>query len=228
MEQNTEQHPYQYFFKEQVSPAIMDRLWEDGWRHFGIYFFRDMQSANEDGSLKIVRPLRINLQGFELGKQHKKILKKAQNTHTIFRPVVIDDEKLVMFDKHIKRFKSNPPESIYNFMSQSPADTPCQMLECCLFDEKDYMYAVSFLDVGEKASSSVYAMFDIEYSHLSPGIHTLLEEIKFSQTIGMSYLYTGYAYSETSFYDYKKRFSATEYYDWQGRWQALPTKWVSK
>ena len=33
------------------------------------------------------------------------------------------------------------------------------------------------------------------------------------------FYYHGYAYEGESFYDYKKRFSATEEFDWRGRWQ---------
>jgi arginine-tRNA-protein transferase len=216
------EHLFQYFQQQQVRPGQMDVLWADGWRHFGQYFFRDVFNYKADGGWLQVTPLRINLQKFQFSKHHKKLLKKTQETKVIFRPALIGEQKETMFYKHIQRFKSNLPESIYTFLDPTnPAEIPCPLMECCLYDECGVLYAVSFLDVGEQATSSVYAMFDPAYSDRSPGLHTLLEEIKFSQMHEKSYLYTGYAYQEPSHYDYKKQFKGTEVYDWQGNWQDL-------
>ncbi|MBL8189740.1 MAG: arginine-tRNA-protein transferase, partial [Acidobacteria bacterium] len=28
------------FFRHSIEPELMDKLWAQGWRHFGEYFFR--------------------------------------------------------------------------------------------------------------------------------------------------------------------------------------------
>ena len=130
----------------------------------------------------------------------------------------IDEEKENLFFIHAKRFTENRPDSIFNFLSKdNPATTPCELKEICLYDEKK-LVAVSFLDIGEIASSSVYAMFHPEYAKRSLGIYTLLLEIQHSIDQKLEYLYPGYAYRQSSFYDYKKNFQPIEYFDWNGKW----------
>ena len=46
-------------------------------------------------------------------------------------------------------------------------------------------------------------------------------ELAYARTLGKTYLYTGYAHTRNSYYDYKKRFHGTEFYDWQGVWRTL-------
>jgi leucyl-tRNA---protein transferase len=208
-----------YMTANKVDPWDMDMLWAEGWRHFGTFFFRDTK-AWHNHQITQVLPLRINLQKFELSKSQRKLLRKNEAIQVVFREAFVDEQKEAMFFKHSARFTENIPDSIYDFMSESPAKVPCPMIECCLFD-KDKLFAVSFLDVGLISTSSVYAMFDPDFADKSPGIHTLLEEIKFSQQYHKHFLYTGYAYEEASCYDYKKKFSGTEYYDWEGNWWDL-------
>lgn len=205
---------------EKISPEELDYLLADGWRHFGTFFFRDMMSWNQ-GKLSEIIPLRINLARFKFSKSQRKTIRKNGDTRMIFREAFIDEEKENLFYKHCVRFTHNVPQSIYDFLSPHPARVPCHTVECCLFDENNKLYAVSFLDVGAQSSSSVYAMFDPAYSKRSPGLHTLLAEIMFSLENKLSYLYTGYAFKESSHYDYKKNFQGTEFYNWNGIWRML-------
>ncbi len=211
---------WNYMEQQQVSADELDLLLADGWRHFGSFFFRDTLSWNGDTLSQIV-PLRINLDKFELSKSQRKVLRKTSNTQVVFRNAYIDEQKQRIFRSHSQRFRSNVPESIYDFLAPEPAFVPCHTLECCLYDTKGILYAASFLDIASRSTSSIYAMFNPDYQHLSPGLHTLLEEIKHSKKLGKKYLYTGYAFREASHYDYKKKFKGTEYYDWKGNWTDL-------
>ena len=178
---------WNYMELDQVSPEELDVLLADGWRHFGTFFFRDMMSWNQ-GQLSEIIPLRINLAKFKFSKSQRKTIRKNGNTRLVFRDAFIDEEKENLFYKHCVRFTHNVPQSIYDFLSPKPSCVPCHTLECCLFDEDDKLYAVSFMDVGHTSCSSVYAMFDPAYSQKSPGLHTLLAEIIFSMEHKISYL----------------------------------------
>lgn len=84
------------------------------------------------------------------------------------------------------------------------------------------LIAASFLDVGAEATSSVYGLFDPEFSRRSPGILTLMKEIEWSRENGKKFLYPGYATHEASHYDYKKQFAPLSALDWNtGAWQPL-------
>lgn len=206
----------EYFFADEATPGQMDFLWEHGWRHFGMYFFRYSTLHKSDGIFH-VRPLRLALDQFNLSTSQKRVIKNNQDLRVEIRDAEIDEEKASLFDRHKERFSDNVPDSIYDFFSPRPAIIPCQTLEICLF-RKDQLIAASFLDLGARATSSVYSIFEPNETKRSLGIYLILLSIAYSQKLGRQYYYHGYAYQEPSHYDYKKRFSGLEQYDWQ-RWQ---------
>ncbi len=202
-----------------TSPRQMDRLWENGWRHFGTQFFRYNLSFYE-GRICRVFPLRIRLADFSVSKNKRRIIRKNQDLQTIIRPVEITEEKEILFERHKRRFKRAVPFSIYDFLSYNPAKVPCEALELCVYQRKKLL-AASFFDLGETAISGVYAMFAPEENSRSLGIFTMLAEIDFARQNGKDFYYQGYCYDGNSFYDYKKRFRALEKFDWRGNWESF-------
>ena len=128
-------------------------------------------------------------------------------------PARIDVERLVLFDRHSRRFCDNAPESLASFMSPDPARVPCPCVEIAV-RLSGRLLATSYLDVGRTSTSSVYAMFDPEFAPRSLGILTMLCEIDWSKRQGKRNYYPGYATESPSAYDYKKRFTGLDVYDW--------------
>jgi leucyl-tRNA---protein transferase len=211
-----ENDTWQEFDIPSLDKKNLDKLLEDGWRHFGTHFFRYKIGFHEEKPCSII-PLRISLEGFSFRKSQRKILKQNQNIKFIVRDAFIDEQKLALFEIHKQRFTENQPTSIFDFLASQPANVPTHTKEICLFDD-DRMYAVSFIDIAKDSISSIYAMFDTQYAHLSPGNHTLFVEIEYALQQKMKYVYLGYAYREASFYDYKKRFNNLEAYNWKNEW----------
>lgn len=195
----------------------MDKLWARGWRHFGEYFFRYSIAYHEGGAQTVI-PLRIELSKFELSRSQKRALSRNRDLKVVFRPTFIDDFKQQLFHHHKQRFNHNVPDSIYDFLSDSPSDTPCTNREIAVFAD-DRLIGASFLDIGKTSASSVYAIFEPEESKRSLGVFMILQAIRHSRELGCRYYYPGYAYRGQSFYDYKKNFSGLEAYDWQTGWQ---------
>ena len=81
------------------------------------------------------------------------------------------------------------------------------------------LLGVTFLDLGERATSAVYAIFDPAETRRSLGILMMLHSIEFTREQGYRYYYPGYAYHEPFSYDYKKRFIGLEYLDWTEGWK---------
>ena len=170
---------YDEYQFQKVNPDSMDLLWKGGFRHFGTYFYR-YSIGLLHGEYAQVLPLRIDLDAFKPSKSQRKTIRKNQDLTVIIRECFIDEEKEKLFVIHAERFTENKPASIYNFLSsEDTANTPCELKEICIYDG-DKLAAVSFLDLGEKASSSVYAMFHPDYAKRRLGIYTLLLEIEYS------------------------------------------------
>jgi len=200
-----------------AEPEDMDQFWAEGWRHFGIIFVR-YGSAFHGGKLFTVLPLRVDLKQFALTRSQKRVLGKNQDIELIVRPSVIDDEKELLFEKHRLRFTENTPTSLNNFLSEYPDSVPCPSVELCIYLERK-LCGVTFLDVGKRSTSGVYAMFDPNEAKRSLGILMILHSIRFSRERGCRYYYPGYAYREPFTYDYKKRFTGLEYLDWETSWK---------
>jgi leucyl-tRNA---protein transferase len=210
----------QHFLCLSASPTAMDRYWAEGWRHFGILFFR-FRAAVHAGKVFTVLPLRLDLTAFKLTRSQKRVLSVNRDLTTEIRPATIDRAKRALFFRHRERFTDNIPTSLDNFLSPVPDSVPCRNLELSVYLRKRLL-GVTFLDVGESATSAVYAIFEPEERRRSLGILMMLQSIQFSRDHGHRYYYPGYAYREPYVYDYKKRFVGLEYMDWETGWRPYP------
>jgi len=200
------------FIAWQVPPAEMDRLWSEGWRHFGPLFYRYAQ-AQHGGHLMDVRPLRIDLAHFQASKSQRRVHRKNADLAVRVQPTRIDDTRRDLFQRHKQRFVENVPESLEDFLGTEPTVGPCLNLEVGLY-AGDRLMAASYMDVGASAVSSIYGFFDPAEEPRSLGIATMLAEMTWARERGCRYYYPGYAYAQPSHYDYKKQFTGLQAYDW--------------
>ena len=196
----------------------MDELWAEGWRHFGALFFR-YRRWEHGGRMLTVMPLRLELAGFAPSRSQRRVLARNRDLRWEVRGTSIDGAKVAMFERHKRRFRGDVPGSLYDFLSHDPSRVPCPNVEVCVY-AGERLIAASFLDVGERATSAVYAMFEPDESRRSLGILTMLLAIEHTRSRGCRHYYPGYATREPSVYDYKKNFAGLEYYDWRA-WRPL-------
>lgn len=207
---------HEYFFAFEVSAARMDALWAGGWRHFGWYFFRYRTAWHGEKRFTVV-PLRTVLERFAPSRGQKRVLARNRDVEVVIRPAFVDREKERLFRRHVVRFSENAPRSLYDYLSPAPATSPCANHEVALYLD-GRLVGATFLDVGERATSAVYAMFEPEESRRSLGIFMMLESIRYSSELGCRHYYQGYAYREPFVYDYKKNFAGLEELDWERGW----------
>lgn len=205
------------FHANSVRPEQMDSLWANGWRHFGTYFFRYNVGFMHD-ELRFVAPLRIRLANFGLSKSQRRVLRRNEDLEVAIGPAAIDPASEQLFHRHKTRFDHGVPESIYDFLSNEPAETPCEAKEIRVFGD-GRLLAVSYFDIGGESTSGVYGTFEPEAASRGLGIFTMLKEIEYSIETGRKFYYQGYCYEGASFYDYKKRFRGTEAFDWRETWK---------
>lgn len=204
------------FYTDRVTPDAMDLLLANAWRHFGTHFTRYNFGVHE-GEIRRVLPLRVRVKDFKLSKSQRRIIRKNADLETLVRPIELTEETHDLVERHKRRFTFGIPRSVYDFLSNEPANTPGIAYEIRVTREGKLL-AASFFDVGITAVSSIYGIFEPDETTQSLGIFTMLKEIEFAAEHGMNHYYPGYAYQGESFYDYKKRFSALETFDWKGNW----------
>ncbi|MCX7600398.1 MAG: GNAT family N-acetyltransferase [Meiothermus sp.] len=210
-------HLDEYFVAAEVAAEQMDALWAQGWRHFGVYFFRYSRLRNHT-----VLPLRVRLAHHTLSQSQRRVWKKNQDLVFRLQPAFVNSEVEALFERHKTRFTHSIPERIYNFVSRRPARIPCRCHSLTLHHQ-GRLVGISYLDEGAQATSSVYQCFDPACARRSLGILMILRCIQLSLEWGKQFYYPGYAYLEPSEYDYKKRLGALEYYDWEGNWRPYST-----
>ena len=200
----------------------MDALWSGGWRHFGKLFFRYDRQETDGGQMQKITPLRVRLENWQPSKSQRRVLRRNVDLKWEIVPAALDDELRAMFERHKARFRENIPERLENFLGDAPDAGPCDCRMLRVF-EGHTLLAASFLDVGHRAASSIYAMFEPEASWRSLGIFTMLLELQFALQHNLEFLYPGYATEESSAYDYKKQFRGVEWLDFStGEWRELP------
>ncbi|MGB5014456.1 MAG: GNAT family N-acetyltransferase, partial [Pyrinomonadaceae bacterium] len=127
-----------------------------------------------------------------------------------------------LFERHKRRFKTGIPNTIYDFIARDAESSPTELLQITVRDD-ERLVAISFFDLAERSVSAIYGCFDPEETSRSLGIFTMLKIMEYAGDLDFDLYYHGYAYEGSSFYDYKKRFSAIEAFDWNGNW--LPLKY---
>jgi len=207
----------EYFLCWGADGGRMDELWAEGWRHFGPIFFRYRRWPHAGRNLTIT-PLRMELARFEPSRSQRRVAALNRDLRVEVRPTTLDAETFEMFEAHRRRFRTDVPDSLHDFLSpHAPSEVPCRN-EAIRVYSGERLVAAHFLDVGRTATSSVYSMFDPSESRRSLGVYTILLAVERSRRLGCRYYYPGYACRESSPYDYKKNFGGLEEYDWRGRW----------
>ena len=207
------------FYADAVTPAQLDLLLADGWRHFGTHFFR-YSLAVYNNEIRRVQPLRIRLVDFRLSKSQRRVLRKNEDLRVEIRPIEITPASDRLFHRHKERFSHGVPGAIFDFLSTEPVTVPTNGREIAVYLD-DRLVAVSYFDETQTSISGIYAIFDPDEAHRRLGIFTMLREIEYARSSGRDYYYQGYAYEGESFYDYKKRFSGLEQFDWNSNWHSF-------
>src|SRR3982751_1189728 len=107
------------FYADGITPAQLDRLLAEGWRHFGNHFFRYNLGLYEF-DIRYVIPLRIRLLGFTFSKSQRRTLARNADLKIRVSPLNVNPESESLFYQHRSRFRNHIPDSIFDFV---PAQT---------------------------------------------------------------------------------------------------------
>jgi leucyl-tRNA---protein transferase len=211
----------QAVLRSQVTPTELDQFLQEGWRHFGTYFFRYSSLPSPTQTLHI-QPLRMRLTNFTPNRSQRRNWQNNQDLTTRVAKARITLEYQRLFALHKTRFTENIPDSLEDFLGQYPEHQPCDT-RVIRIEHQQQLLAAHFIDIGLDSVSSVYSVYDPAWAARGLGIYTILQAIDYATSLGKTWYYPGYATREPSHYDYKKQFSALEFFDWQ-KWQALEEK----
>jgi arginine-tRNA-protein transferase len=202
---------FQYFFAKGVSEFDISFLLAQGWRKFGFYYFRPMCP-----NCRECIPLRVLVNQFKPSKSQRRSLKRNEAIRVEFGPLVFSQRAFEIYQDHSQyRFdqESNLENFLTNFYTLS-----CPGLQSEYYLD-DRLIAIGYLDRGVDCLSSVYFVYDTSYTKLGLGTFSILKEIEYTKTLGLSYYYLGYYIRDCHSMSYKDRFKPREHFNWSvGEW----------
>ncbi len=206
---------FRYFFAMDLNGEELRALLSKGWRKFGYYYFR----PECIGCLECI-PLRVSAMDFRPSRNQREVLKRNRNVRVEFGPLRFSERVFEIYDNHSHvRFDSlrSRDDFLFNFYTPS-----CPSLQSEYY-VGDVLAGVGFLDVSSDGLSSVYFMYDTEYSKYSLGTYSAIREIEYAVMLGLPYYYLGYYIAQCPRMSYKARFRPYELYDWnEDMWRTVP------
>lgn len=201
-----------HFFAENIRAEELDALLAEGWRRFGIFYFRPFCE-----NCAACIPVRIPVETFVCSASQKKNIRKNSTVRVVFRERIFSAEIYEMYSRHsLARF--GRADAIDQFFESFYFDS-CPALESNYFIG-DRLAGVGFLDQSSRALSSCYFFFEPDFTKNGLGIFSILREIEHTGELGLQYYYLGYYVEGNKTMHYKSRFFPHERFDWStGRWR---------
>lgn len=168
-----------------VYGARFDRLLDAGDRRAGPFLYRTACA-----SCSACEPLRIPVARFQPTPSQRKVHKRNADLRLEVGKARITARHLELFNRH----------KLERGLGQAPSDATdyrLQFLETCVDTREvrylrgDRLVAVSLLDVGERAASSVYHYFDPDESRRSLGVFSVLAELALCASWSVEWYYLG-------------------------------------
>lgn len=205
---------YEYFFADCLNADELEHFLASGWRKFGHYFFRPACPH-----CRACTPLRVPVNRFQPSRSQKRVLRACRDIQVSFGPLLYSEE---LFDLHQAHSQERFGEigSFENFASNLHAP-PCPAL-LARYELDGQLIAAGYLDHSAQALSSVYFIFDPQFSARSLGVFGALREIEQARKLSLEYYYLGYIVPECAKMTYKGRFYPHELYSWStGSWREI-------
>lgn len=196
----------EYFYAYDLNEKEFDQFLSTGWRRFGLFFFRPSCVHCQS-----CIPLRVSTTRFSPTKSQRRVLKKNSETSIRLSPPEYRDEIFEIYKKHSK-VKFGQDSTLAHFKDSFFRQAVPSVQSEYYIDGK--LVALGFLDISSKALSSVYFIYDPDFSEYSLGNFSIMKEIEISRELGIEYYNLGYWIEENKKMSYKGKFSPYQTYHW--------------
>lgn len=150
-------------------------------------------------------PMRIPVERFQPRRNQRRIWQKSHSDiQVVEKQAVFDQEQFNLFHRYIQtrhpegEMADTSEEGYIQFLGSHWAET--RFFE---FHFKGRLLAIAATDLLTQGLSAVYTFFEPEFSHLSPGVFTLLWQIEECKRRDLPFLYLGYWIPECKKMAYK-------------------------
>ncbi len=193
---------YIFNVSKEITKDMASLLLFHGWRRFGERFFRPIC-----GHCEKCESIRVDADNFELTRSMKRVLKKNINTQIKLASPCATDEKVELYNKfHAERTKEKAWEEnqidLFRY-AETFTDGGYDFAVEASYYIDDKLVGIDYVDVLPNGLSSVYFVYDPEYSKYSLGVYSLLIQFEWAKKLGLKYVYLGWGVRANSSLLYK-------------------------
>lgn len=197
-----------------VTAAMYQMMMDHGFRRAGAVIYKPICPGCSE-----CRPIRVPVAQFRPSRSQRRVIRRNADLRVEIGPPRSDDARYALYRRYQEerhRDRVNSREAFERFLVNSPIDT----LEMAFFAEARLL-AVSIIDIGSTAFSSVYFYFDPAESRRSLGVFSALNEIEECRRRGVPYWYIGFHVKGCARMEYKARFQPAELLGVDGVWRLM-------
>ncbi|MCK5139519.1 MAG: arginyltransferase, partial [Thermodesulfovibrionia bacterium] len=206
----------EFLLPERESSCLFHKLLSQGYRRLGNIFYRNVCEQ-----CSACRPLRIQIEHFNLSKSQKQTLKKNRDIRLeINAHPSVTAEKLNLYIKYlnVKHADKEKDDYMYKLHLATMHYGYTYAIEIDYFID-DRLIGVGIVDEASDSLSSNYFYYDTDYLHRRLGVFSILKEISLARLIGKKYYYLGFYIEDTPKMSYKKNFRPNQIFE-NGVWKA--------
>ena len=190
-----------------ITPDILERFLERGWRRFGAVYFRPICSACSE-----CVPIRLPADRFAPSRSQIRAQNRSTLRLEIGKPRVTADRidlcNRWQKSQGARRDWDNQEMDERRYFLEFGIPHPAAM-EFAYYDDAGgdpRLVAVGLVDLMPNAVSAVYTYYDPEYASQSPGTRCILDQVDYARTHGLAWVYLGYRVLGCRSSEYKARF----------------------
>ena len=189
------------WFGNFLSGDDLDQLLARGYRRSGPYFYRP-----QCPSCTACEPIRVPVATFRPTATQRRVWRHGQIRFRVeMTQVTVDEERLGLFNRHrLARRLDDEPASLLEYETFL-GETACHTVEID-YRVGEQLVAVAITDIGSKSWSAVYCYFDPQVARWSPGVFSILTQLRLAGQHGAEYLYLGLYAAEAAHLKYKVQY----------------------
>ncbi len=219
---------------EEIDGDLFSALIENGYRHFGRFFFRPGCAG-----CHACIPIRVPADGYAFPRSARKLFRRnADLTVDIVRPQATP-EAFALYSEHKTRFADTPVEEAEPDYERFAETFFHPFPFSCVLRVRDgeKLVCMSHFDLTERVLSNVYCYYDLAYLSRSPGRFAIYKLIEFAQSRNVPYVYLGFYLQGHAHMGYKRDIRPNELLLTEGVWmpftdarnrQVLPASFVRR
>jgi arginine-tRNA-protein transferase len=195
------------FPRSRLGPEEFDDLLSQGDRRAGMLLYR-----TECPACQACEPLRVPVRTFVPSRSQKRVFRHNERDIRVeVCPARESPDRVALYNRHrLERGLAREPDPITAEEYRFQYVTTCVETREIDYFLGDRLVAVSLLDVGLKAASSVYHYFDPDVSRRSLGVYSVVKEIELCRSWGMDYYYLGLWVEDCASLRYKSSYHPHE------------------